>query len=101
MTTANEIPLTPDNQNFSITLAGTIYQLRIIWREVFWYLDLLDSSGSPIVTGMPLQVGADLLAQYASLGFNFSLYVVCDDPQQDAPLKSDLGIYSHLIVVTG
>ncbi|EHZ8806233.1 hypothetical protein SP047_004302 [Salmonella enterica] len=96
-----EIPLSPDNQTFSITLAGTNYQMRITWRGNFWCLDLMDRSGSLIIGGMPLVTGADLLAQYGYLNLGFSLYVVCDEPANDYPTKTDLGIRSHLYVESG
>lgn len=96
-----EIPLSPDNQTFSITLAGTEYQIRALWRGAFWIIDLMDGTGALIISGIPLVTGADLLAQYAYLNLGFSLYVVCDDPQNDYPTKADLGIRSHLYVESG
>lgn len=96
-----EIPLTPDNQKFSITLAGTDYQISILWRGEFWVMDLMDKSGSLIISGIPLVTGADLLAQYSYLALGFSLYVLCDDPTSVYPTKTDLGIRSHLYVQSG
>ncbi|MFJ5452941.1 phage baseplate plug protein [Pectobacterium jejuense] len=97
---ANEIPLTPNNQLFSITLAGTVYQMRILWRETFWSLDLMDSAGGMVAGSIPLITGYDLLLQYAYLNLGFSLIVACDVAGQENPTKTDLGIYSHLYVVT-
>ncbi|MER1496687.1 hypothetical protein KC928_16470 [Enterobacter cloacae] len=95
-----EIPLTSDNQTFSITLAGTDYQIRILWRGSFWVIDLMDSGGALIIGGIPLVTGADLLAQYSYLNLGFSLYVVCDDPASEYPTETDLGIKSHLYAET-
>ncbi|QWA12779.1 hypothetical protein GTU79_08850 [Sodalis ligni] len=95
-----EIPLTPDNQTFGITLAGTAYQMRLIWRSTLWYLDLMDSTGTPLINGIPLVPGVDLLAQYASLNFGYSLNVICDFPDQEYPTETDLGINSHLYAET-
>jgi hypothetical protein len=50
--------------------------------------------------GIPLITGANLLAQYRYLGLGFSLYVNCDDPANDNPTQTDLGIKSHLYAVT-
>lgn len=95
-----EIPLTADNQQFNITIAGTMYRFRLIWREQYWIADLMDASGAPIVSGFPLVVGVDLLAQYNHLGLGFGLVVICDGPSQDYPAKTDLGAASHLLIVT-
>lgn len=99
---ANEIPLSPDNQQFSTDINGVSYQIRSLWRDsAGWVVDLMDASGAPVVSDIPLVTGTNLLSQYAYLNLGFSLVVVCDDPGQDYPTKTDLGIKSHLIVVTG
>jgi len=97
----NEIPLSPDNQQFSIAVNGVSYQLRSLWRDgAGWIVDLMDASGAPVVSDIPLVTGANLLSQYAYLNLGFALVVICDDPGQDYPTKTDLGIKSHLLVVT-
>ncbi|HHS9617944.1 TPA: phage baseplate plug family protein [Raoultella planticola] len=98
--TVSEIPLSPDNQIFAITLAGQNFQMSITWRAAFWCLDIMDSSGADLIKGIPLITGADLLAQYYYLGLGFSLYVGCDNPVNENPTQTDLGISSHLYVVT-
>ena len=45
----SEISLTPDNQQFGIVLKGVAYQIRVIWREPCWILDLMDAREKPIV----------------------------------------------------
>lgn len=78
----NEIPLTATNQQFSITLSGTVWQMRIIWRDVAgWVLDMLNASGAPVITGIPLLPGQDLLAQYGWLNPGGRLVVVTEDKQ--------------------
>lgn len=95
-----EIPLTADNQQFSIALAGTDYQLRILWRDAFWCLDLSDAQGRTVISGIPLITGYDLLRQYEYLGLGFQLHVICDVAGQQNPTQSDPGMLSHLYVVT-
>ncbi|WP_394564537.1 hypothetical protein C1N58_02525 [Pantoea sp. SGAir0180] len=98
---ANEIPLSPDNQQFSTDINGVSYQIRSLWRDsAGWVVDLMDGSGAPVVSDIPLVTGTNLLSQYAYLNLGFGLVVVCDDPGQDYPAKTDLGIKSHLLVVT-
>ncbi|HIF5761046.1 TPA: phage baseplate plug family protein [Raoultella ornithinolytica] len=98
--TVSEIPLSPDNQKFAITLAGQNFQMSITWRAAFWCLDIMDSSGADLIKGVPLITGADLLGQYDYFGLGFSLYVGCDNPANENPTQTDLGISSHLYVVT-
>ncbi|HHS9738671.1 TPA: phage baseplate plug family protein [Raoultella ornithinolytica] len=96
----SEIPLSPDNQQFAIALAGRSFQMAVTWRAAFWCLDIMDSSGADLIKGVPLITGADLLAQYHYMGLGFSLYVVCDNPANENPTENDLGINSHLYAVT-
>lgn len=95
-----EIPLTADNQQFSIILAGTTWRISITWRDRYWILDLQNDRGVSVISGIPLVTGADLLAQYGYMGLGFKLVVVCDDSTQDYPTKTDLGGRSHLLVST-
>ncbi|MNB62554.1 hypothetical protein D3C81_47690 [compost metagenome] len=96
----NEIPLSPDNQQFRILLGDTTYTLRVIWRDgAGWIMDVMDSGAAPILTGVPLVTGANLLSQYPQLGINGALVVVTDIGAPDDPTKTNLGAYSHLIFV--
>ena len=98
---ASEIPLSPDNQQFTAAINGVNYSILTLWRDdAGWIIDLQDSSGADIVTGIPLVTGANLLAQFSYLNLGFGLAVICDDPAQDYPTKTDLGINSHLLAVT-
>nr|WP_254305189.1 hypothetical protein [Rahnella aceris] len=98
--TISEIPLSPDNQQFNISLADTTYKMRLLWRDAAgWVMDMQDSGGNPMITGIPLVTGVDLLAQYAFMEFGFSLYVGCDSSAQEYPTKIDLGNGSHLYIV--
>lgn len=95
-----EIPLSPENQKFSIALYGKSLQISLIWRATFWCLDIMDGAGNPLINGIPLVSGVNLLEQYNHLGLGFALYLSCDDPLNDYPTETDLGIKSHLYAVT-
>ncbi|TDT01689.1 Bacteriophage protein [Erwinia rhapontici] len=95
----SEIPLSADNQQFAIAIAGTTYRMRLVWRE-FWCLDLLNNDQTPIALSLPLVTGVNLLDAYDYLNIGFSLYVEAAE-ESDAPTKTDLGVFSHLYVVTG
>lgn len=95
-----EIPLNADNQQFRIQLNNVTYTLRVIWRDsAGWIMDVMDSGGVEILTGVPLVTGANLLGQYPQLGINGALVVVADNGAPDDPTKNNLGTYSHLIFV--
>lgn len=95
----NEIPLSPDNQQFDITLDNVSYKIRLIWRESSWFLDLQSDDGADIIAGIPLVSGINLLAQYAYLQLGFGL-VVLSDTNSDEAGQFDLGYSSHLCVIS-
>lgn len=96
----NEIPLSPDNQQFRILLDETTYTLRVLWRDgAGWIMDVMDSGGGAILSGVPLVTGANLLAQYPQLGISGALVVVTDIGAPADATKTNLGTYSHLIFV--
>lgn len=92
---AVEIPLVADNQTFATTINGTVYHLSVIWRGEYWVLDLADSNGSAIISGMPMITGADLLAQYRYINLGFSLVVLCDVAGQETR-RNSISERSHI-----
>ncbi|KKZ19030.1 bacteriophage protein [Serratia marcescens] len=89
-----EIPLTPDNQQFAITLGGQSLRMTLIWRGVAgWILDLYDAMGNPMVLGVPLIPDTDLLASYPFVGLNGKLVVKSDTPY---PTEYNLGSGARL-----
>ncbi|CAI1018630.1 Uncharacterised protein [Serratia ficaria] len=95
-----EIPLTPTNQQFAITLGEQQLNMRIMWRdEAGWLLDLMDGAGAELVNGIPLVPGANLLEQYAYLGIAGALAVLVDNNEPELPTKTNLGVSSHLYYV--
>lgn len=95
-----EIPLTPTNQQFAITLGEQQLNMRIKWRdEAGWLLDLMDGAGAELVNSIPLVPGANLLGQYAYLGLKGALAVLVDNNEPELPTKTNLGIGSHLYYV--
>jgi hypothetical protein len=64
-----ELPIladTPD-QSFSIALDGSVYHLRLRYnsRADYWMLFISTADGTPLLSGMAVRLGADLLDQYA------------------------------------
>jgi len=100
MASTFEIPLTPEPQSFNTTLVGVQYQFTLTWRDAAgnWFLDIADASGNPLLSGIPLVTGVNLLGQYGYLAFGFELWVQTD--AADAPPTfTNLGTQSHLYCV--
>jgi hypothetical protein len=98
-----EIPLSPKPQTFGITLAQVSYRMTVRWREAAeggWFLDIADETGAPILLGLPLVTGADLLAQHRHLGFGGGLYVQTDRDLDAVPTCTNLGDAGRLYFVT-
>lgn len=101
--TTYEIPLSPQPQTFGITIAGTPYRMRFLYHNVDqggWAMDLMDAASNPIVCGISLVTGADLLAQYEYLGVGASIYVQSDGDPSAAPTFTNLGVGSHVYLLT-
>lgn len=82
-----EIPLRLGNQKFNVTLGKTIYKLRLIYRIDEWYLDILDTSEKPLITGLLICPSIDLLEQYKHI-IPYSLYATNSNPDELATFDS-------------
>lgn len=98
--TVFEVPLNGQPQRIQITLANVVYQLTVQWRNsAGWVLDIAKQSGAPVIQGIPLVTGTDLLAQYRYLNIGGSLVVSTDADPDAVPTYSNLGTASHLYFV--
>ena len=103
MTTEYEIPLDAQAQTFSIVLGTTVYKLTVTWNIPLncWILNIADTDSNPIIQGIPLVTGVDLLGQYAYLGLGGSLVVQSLGPDPSVvPSYSSLGSSGLLFFVT-
>lgn len=95
-----EIPLSPQSQVFNIVLSGTTYRLTFKWNtDPFgggWFMDIANSSSVPLIQGIPLVTGADLLAQFEYVGIAGQLIVQTDHNTDAVPTYVNLGISSHV-----
>jgi hypothetical protein len=93
-----EIPLIPSPQTFQLTLDNISYQMQVVWNWVMqaWVLDIYDIQGDALVLGIPMVTGADLLEQYAYLGFTGKLVVESDQDTLAPPTFTNLGLLAHL-----
>lgn len=93
-----EIPLSARSQRCTVTLLNVTYNMAIQWRASAgqWVLDFNDASGKPVIQGLPLVTGSDLLGQYRHLGIGGSLVVMLDSGAGDAVTFNNLGTSAHL-----
>lgn len=101
--TVFEIPTHPIAQTFTVSLAGVSYQMTIRWCDPnqSWLLDISDSRSNPILQGIPLVTGSDLLGQFAYLGIGGRLIVQTDNNPQVVPTYTSLGVTGHLYFTVG
>jgi hypothetical protein len=104
MSTIFEVPLqvgTP--QTLTITLGGIQYELTLIYRNVNeggWFLDIADQTGTPILQGIPLVTGVNLLEQYDYLEFGGQLWVQTSSDPDAVPTFENIGEDGLLYWVT-
>ncbi len=64
-----ELPVTADtlHQSFSVQLDGALYRIRLRYnmRAGCRALDLADATATPLLSGIAVRLGVDLLAQYS------------------------------------
>lgn len=101
MSTTYEIPLSAQQQTFRVQLAGITYRLSVRWNGMqgIWFIDIDTDAGAPIVHGIPMITGADLLGQYQHLGLGGGLYVLTDGDPDALPTYDGLGTASKLYFV--
>lgn len=81
-------------QTFSATIGLIEYRFTLRYLNVQdggWVIDIADSSGNALISGMPMVTGCNLLEQYGHLGFGGALYVQTTSDPDAAPSFSNLG----------
>lgn len=96
-----EIPLIAAAQTFTVTLVGVDYNMTIRWNVPAncWMLDIADVSQDPLVQGIPMITGADLLAPYQYLDIGGQLIVQTDNDPDAVPTYDNLGTAGHLYFI--
>lgn len=97
--TLYELPFTAQPQYVSFRLAGVLYRFKLGWNTWLecWIVDVLTPSGRPIVEGIPLVMGCNLLEQFEYLGLGGQLFGLSDHgPAEVVPDFYDLGVNGHV-----
>lgn len=98
MTTAYVMPFNSSPRRFSVFLNGTEYVVSNRWNAMSnsWIMDILSVNGVPILTGVPMVCGADLLSQYEYLGIGGAMIAQTDNAPSQPPAVDNLGSTSQL-----
>lgn len=87
------IPFTPSDadQRFTISLVGTLYQLRAKWniRDDSWYLDIRDETGEAILLGIRLVLGSEVGRRCADERYPAGRFEVIDTSGEDVEAGLD------------
>lgn len=102
MSTIFEIPLNAQSQRFACELAGATYNLQIVWnaKSNCWVLDINDADNEPLMRGIPLVTGLDLLQQYAYFELGGFMLTMTDAAPDVPPTYQNLGGSGHLYFIT-
>lgn len=103
MSTSYEIPLTPSvAQNFTIDLGTQTYQLTMTYNAAaeIWVLDIATQTGVPILQGIQIVTGCNMLEQFGYLNFEGQLVAQTDHDPDAVPTLSNLGTTGHVYFIT-
>lgn len=102
MTTTSEIPLKATPQSLGVVLSGKSYRMKVKWNwiEECWVVDLADSAGRPLASGLAMVTGADMLGQLGHLGFVGQMFPSSDQDPDAVPTFTNLGTTGHLFYRT-
>lgn len=99
--TPYEIPLSAEPQTFNIQLSGVERKLRFYWNKwsECWMLDMMTNLGAPLLLGIPVITGADLLGQYAYMELGGSIVVQTDFDLDAVPTFDNLGTLGRVYFI--
>lgn len=96
-----EIPLRGGTaQRLKVMLAGKLYTFALAFideEEGGWVLDLGEEGGTPLVSGIALLPGQDLLEPFPELGIGVRLAIVTPGDPNVPPTFAGLGSDSKLL----
>ena len=87
------VPLIPQNQEFDVSLNGTTYHLIVKWNAFSnaWILYVGTDQRVPVLSGIPLVTGCDLLEEFAYLGLGGAFVVQSSNDPDEVPNYTSLG----------
>jgi hypothetical protein len=101
-TTAYKVPFTPEALRMEVSLGGVFYIFKTYWNVPMgcWILDIYDDVELPMVRGIPLVTGGDLVEQFEYLGFGGMLLIwSTEGPWHALPSFTSLGENTNVYFV--
>jgi len=97
-----EIPISSDsgNYNFQTELDGTDYILRFRYngRSTSWYMDMSTPENAPIIMGIKIVVGTELLSSFKHLAIPQGImYAVNLENVNQEPTRNNFGSEIRLV----
>ncbi len=87
----NDLP----QYSFNITLSGTIFQIQMIYnvRMDRWIMNINDSAGNQILSGLPILIQRNITGQYGTLAIPAGVFLAQDNTGQDTqPTQFSFGV---------
>lgn len=103
MATTYEFPLRPEMQMIQVVLGDTEYRVRFGWcasPDGGWFIDIADVNGAPIIQGLALTAGENVLQQFDYLGIAGEIRVQTDGDDLTEPTYANLGSSGKVLFVT-
>lgn len=98
-----EFPLLPQAQQMQIQLGEIDYSIRFGWCDSpdgGWFIDIADVAGNPIIQGLPLTAGENILQQFDYLGLPGEIRVQTDGNPLVEPSYANLGSNGQVLFIT-
>lgn len=97
-----EVPLSAEPQTFLIDLVGILYRMTVRWCGAMsaWVMDLDTPEEVPVLHGVPIVTGTDLLGQYEYLGIGGQLRAQTLGDLESIPTFENLGTNGVLFFIT-
>jgi hypothetical protein len=102
MVAVYEIPIKSGvPQKLHIALGGADYTLWLAWNDQakVWVLDVGDTTETPMIRGIFIVTGCDLLAPYAYVGIRGQIVAQGAGNPDSVPGFNDLGSTGHLYYI--
>lgn len=103
MSTTYEFPLRAEAQLIQIQLGEVEYRVRFGWGDTTdggWFMDIADADDVPIVRGLALTAGENVLQQFDYLGIAGEIRVQTDGDDLVEPTYANLGSNGKVLFIT-
>ncbi|KPH79314.1 phage baseplate plug family protein [Bosea vaviloviae] len=103
MATTSEFPLRPEAQTMTVELGAVEYVVRFGWADTTdggWFIDISAYDGAPLLRGLPLTAGENVLQQFDYLGIPGEIRVQTDGNDLVEPSYSNLGSNGKVLFIS-